>query len=352
MKLMKLARSHQSHGRFGWAATSLVIVACFGAAWLFSWATFGVRTGWGNIYEDSLRPSVVDVVEYEEVRVTERNFYSRSRKVNLKWKEKWIVDVDPDLLRRQVMDGTWDLTWRRWALERGGGVLEFNVFLDVGESGGDTFVVTFWAGRLREIGERYNRGAECGVAEGAEAEVGYGLSWQFSGDAFDRIRDLYGPHAWTGCRILVLYEGATAWAPHARDATVSVPRGGMIPLMGMLLARSVEGLGGSMDQDAGDAVARRLVDEITVGLDYARLESVVDRVAYAFGPVQFLTLSTTYASMLLLLASLRLGWARGATGIAMNLIPYIGFFGTLLGMGTALAVLGEANLRLSSNECG
>ena len=99
-----------------------------------------------------------------------------------------------------------------------------------------------------------------------------------------------------------------------------------------------------MDQAAGDAVARRLVDEITAGLDYARLEDVVDRVAYAFGPVQFLTLSTTYMTVFLLVVSLRMGWARGAAGITMNLIPYIGFFGTLLGMGSALGVLGEANL--------
>lgn len=238
----------------------------------------------------------------------------------------------------------WDRTWREWALGRGGGVLEFDVYLDVGEGRGNTITLRLWAGRLREIPAR-RRGAECELSEGGEARaMGYGLWWEFSGSAFDRIRALYGSDAATGCRVLVAYEGAKAWAPYARDATVSVPRGGMVPLMGMLLERSVEGLGGSMDQAAGDAVARRLVDEITAGLDYARLEDVVDRVAYAFGPVQFLTLSTMYMTVFLLVVSLRTGWARGAAGISMNLIPYIGFFGTLLGMGAALGVLGEANL--------
>ncbi len=37
-------------------------------------------------------------------------------------------------------------------------------------------------------------------------------------------------------------------------------------------------------------------------------------------------------------------WARDVTENAMKLIPYIGFFGTLLGMGAALAILGQANL--------
>ena len=296
-------------GRFGWAMTGLLIAICACMSWLLAAATFAVRTDFGHVYEDSLSPSSVDVNEYEEyeghVSITERDVYSRS----------WV----------------------------GGGVLKFDVFLDLGEGRANELTLHLWAGKLREIPARHRRPG-CEPSQGGAARYGYGLWWQFSGDAFDRIRALYGSDAATGCRVLVAYEGATAWAPYARDATVSVPRGGMIPLMGMLLERSVEGLGGSMDQDAGDAMARRLVDEITTGLDYARLEDVVDRVAYEFGPVQFLTLSTTYMTVLLLVVSLKTGWARGAAGITMNLIPYIGFFGTLLGMGSALGVLGEANL--------
>ena len=288
-------------GRFGWAMTGLLIAICACMSWLLAAATFAVRTDFGHVYEDSLSPSGVDVNDTRE-SVTERDVY----------------------LRRQR-----------------GGVLKFDVFMDVGPP--KKITLHLWAGRLREVPAGY-RGPECELQKAERRATGYGLWWRFSADAFDRIRALYGSDAATGCRVLVAYEGATAWARYAQDATVSVPRGGMIPLMGMLLERSVEGLGGSMDQDAGDAVARRLVDEITTGLDYARLEDVVDRVAYAFGPVQFLTLSTTYMTVLLLVVSLKTGWARGAAGITMNLIPYIGFFGTLLGMGSALGVLGEANL--------
>ena len=152
--------------------------------------------------------------------------------------------------------------------------------------------------------------------------------------------------------MLVSLRRSPIWAPHARDAVVNVPRGAVVPLIGMLLERAEVGAsrvngeadGASWDETIVSAMTEGVAGRVTEFVGYENLEARLRVISFAFGPIQFITLQMAVLSVILLFASFWLGWARAAVEITINLIPTIGFLGTLVGMGDALLVLGGTNL--------
>ena len=307
-KSVKDALGVGSQRGFEWsslAGRAVVMAVTLGMSWILSGLMFGVWTGWGTVYEESLF-AATQAGEVENERLGEGVRYQRS--------------------------------WRDDALE-------FKVYVPV--SGREALVTSLWAGRLQALGRDWS-GTECG--DGAAARrIGYGFAWMHHGDAREGVVRLGGRAAVTNCRVLVFFEPSPGWAPFARDAVMEIPRGALTPLIGMILQEATEGVsqGGETVEFGGavaDGMTRRIASSVTQGLEYERLEKGLERIALMYGPIQFLSVGMAFVSVILLVASLWSWWARASVEIAMNLIPYIGFFGTLMGMGGALAVLGEANL--------
>lgn len=164
--------------------------------------------------------------------------------------------------------------------------------------------------------------------------------WEFRRNAREAVTNMRGAGAEFGCQVLVSFASSPVWTPYARDVQVEIPRGGIASLMKLLLDRGqvVE------EPTVRGAVAETLAADIMEFLDYDRLERRLERLSIAFGPIQFATLQVTLVAVMLILASVRKWWARDPAEIAMNLVPYIGFFGTLVGMMDALSVLGQVDL--------
>ena len=316
---------------FQWSELSvraIAMIVVFATSWMVTVLSFAVWTERGRVYENSLVPRHLDGQDTSRTAVTEGYHYV--------W---WSQDAR---LYQDAGQG------------EAQNILEFRVFL------AGRMALKIYAGRLKYLAMlKEGWKSECGLQPFVMGEIaselsvdGYGLGWVFADEARDGVVGLFGEEAKQECRILVSYQETTGWTPYARDAVVDIPRGGIVPLVGMLLQRAVTGLNDNTDDGGGvnvDAevvavMTQRLSDSVIDALNYDKLEVDLKMISFVFGPIQFLALNTAFVSVMLLIMSLWFWWARRAVDIAMNLIPYIGFFGTLLGMGTALLVLGEANL--------
>lgn len=244
-----------------------------------------------------------------------------------------LVPLDSPLVPSLVtVSGTSEFFLRRW--DEKSHLLELDVFV------AKRIAVTAIVGRTEAIQAVLQDAKACG----SRRTIGYSIAWQFSGTAAPEIRNLYGADATSGCMFLSGFEAPVWWAPYARDVAVDVPRGGLVPLVSLILTRGMRGLNESTDSKVEQALTDRLAREIAERLRYRELEISMERIAYLYGPVQFATLALFFFSALIALVSFWSTWAREAAEQAMNLIPYVGFFGTLLGMGAALRILGQANL--------
>ena len=325
----------------GLAARAGVVTVVIAASWLLSWLGFWVATDRGQIYEESLGYG-------EQLNGV---LGGMTKKVEIEGAAEYSMEWTPErgiFVIAVSVDGV-------PAVEIYGGRLDALVVMACEE-------LKAFEGE-EKMAFRYDYGGMSPKLEVPELSImGYGLKWVYIGEAGRGVRDLYGEGATQGCRIVTSYSRPPWWAPLARDAVVHVPKGGIAPLMGMLLERVGEGydrlgsldgggLGergasppGRLDAMMAHALTERIANDVTAGFDLDGLEESLERISLALGPIQFLTITMSLVSLMLLIVSLWSWWARSSVEIAMNLIPYIGFFGTLLGMGQALSVLGDANL--------
>ena len=296
----------------------VVVTVVIVASWLLSWAGFWVFTKQGRIYEESL--GYRESLEYmlSGTGGGKRGVVGEEAEYTLNWfPNRGVFEIG-------VFFG------KRTAVNIYGGRLEALVGMGCEE------LTTF-----ENEGTRI-RNAYLGPETVPELKiVGYGLKWVYHSDARDGVRDLYGNGATQGCRIVVSYERPEWWAPLARNAVVNVPKGGIAPLVGMVLdrvgdgherfdemerdgSRSEEGVG-RLEGSVARAMTERIAGDISAGLNLDKLEAELRWIAFALGPIQFLALTMSLVSVLLLVASLWSWWARSSVEIAMNLIPYIGF---------------------------
>ena len=91
-------------------------------------------------------------------------------------------------------------------------------------------------------------------------------------------------------------------------------------------------------------MSSRLADEIVQRLSLEEVFARTERIQFALGPIQLLTLACFIAAVLALGASVKWNDMQEVGKGLSEIIPYLGFLGTLIGMGGALGILGRANL--------
>ncbi len=277
---------------------SMIMVAVI-VAWVVTRLIFSAWTDSGEVYVNSISPLNGNYSERLVTLYGEEEFYMRR----------------------------WDADTR---------VSEFDVYI------GGTLALTLAVGDLEDISSYAFRehSAKCSFDE----KIGYGVFWQFSGTATRNLREVYGVSSINGCRLVAAFTNSLSLLPYARDVHLEIPRGAMNPLISLLIDRGMKGLNTTADSKAVEALTSRLVDEVTDRLQLEKLAEDIKKIAFLYGPVQWITLFFLNFCIALLILSIPLEWARPVTEGVLDLIPYVGFFGTLLGMGAALSILGEANL--------
>lgn len=132
--------------------------------------------------------------------------------------------------------------------------------------------------------------------------------------------------------------------PNARNVQFDTPLGSLVPLIESIIENSSKAAQATTEERFRNALVEKISDEM---IDIFRLNGVEEDlkdIAFLYGPVQFVTLWLFVFTTSLLLLSIWARWAKDSAESTTGLIPYVGFFGTLLGMGGALSVLGKANL--------
>ena len=270
-------RDRRKTASSGAAVRTVVVVGVLGASWLLACLTFGVATGWGGVYEESLLGlgSANGAVETGAVG-----------------------EGDVEVERREFGEGTWYQTGRL------GSALEFRVYSAVG--GLPALVANMWVGRLQDL-ERDWPASECGVGSpdpGSGDPIGYGVGWRFQGTVRNGV-GLRNEGAVANCRVLFGYEGSPDWAPYARRAVDNLAGGGLQEMIETVLQEAVEGGSRAGETVAlGDGVAeemtRSLANDVMRALDQQYGEA-----ATLFGPAQFLALGAVFVSVMLLVARRR-----------------------------------------------
>lgn len=173
---------------------------------------------------------------------------------------------------------------------------------------------------------------------------GKAISWRFSHTVYDRLRPRYGQNVIQGCMKAFSFSESHFLTGSARNINIELPSGGLEPLLTKIVDLGIQGTKQGVEPKNKTALIQRLASRLDDQLGYQRNESTISRMAYLYGHIQFITILTALFTLGLMLLAWGHTWARSAAESALNLIPYIGFFGTLLGMGTALHILGDANL--------
>ncbi len=214
-----------------------------------------------------------------------------------------------------------------------------------------------FAGKLASVqsavyGDANMKPRNCG-ATSLDHELALAIGWEFDVNVTrPRLDKLYGKEARKGCVVVGGYtKGATlllgdaAWLlPFARDVVINVPEGALRPVLKRLITSAEIGLNKKSDLIVTQALTERLSFEVRDALGLQEFVSTANQVAFWGGPVQFVSLFLAILASVLTVFSLVRGWARNAASECLSLIPYVGFFGTLLGMGAALLILGNTNL--------
>lgn len=292
-----MADSKEMIVRSGLVAAALLLGSFL--AWIVTYLIFSYWTSSGDIYSESVVPNRTPYVHALVPLYGEEEFYMR----------RWITGYD---------------------------VGEYDIYL------GGTPAATIVIGPIESVTKyalaEYRE--ECQFTD----KLGYAIFWQFSGTATRNLRNLLGSEAATGCKIVAAYSSSLSLFPYARDVNLEIPKGGLSPLVSLLIDRGMKGLNTTADTKVVDAMNSRLVDEISSRLRLDSLKEDIKVIAFLYGPIQFATLFLLSLCIVILLISLIFEWARPVTEGLLDLIPYVGFFGTLLGMGAALSILGDANL--------
>lgn len=267
-------------------------------AWLLTNAVFSHWTEDGNIYSSSLK---IDTSGYSSERV--------------------------------LIQGTEDYYDRFWLAEEQ--LYEFDVYI------GGTTALVIYIGYIEDVVKKAQMSrVDCYI----EQPLGYAVFWIYSGTATRNLRDLYGMSSSQGCKTIIGFTKDSFFSPNARNVDLVIPTGGLNPLILLLLDQAMKGLNTSMDSKISKAMNIQLVGEITSKLGLKKLNEDIKPIAFKYGPIQYLTVFLMLFCLVILAFSIFQPWAVFITEGMLDLIPYVGFFGTLLGMGAALSILGDANL--------
>ena len=171
------------------------------------------------------------------------------------------------------------------------------------------------------------------------------LSWENAYSGWDRIQKYVGVKNRYGKETVIAFSEESKLLPFARDVTIKIPPGAIGPWVSLVLEGSLKGADlGNLEKDERKTLVNRLTAEILGATGIKQLGDNLTFVSLACGKVQFATLWLFFYAIVVMIVAV--WWSRaevlGAT--AADMIPYFGFFGTLLGMGGALGILGDADL--------
>jgi len=174
--------------------------------------------------------------------------------------------------------------------------------------------------------------------------LGFVLSWQHAFSLWPAGRAAaHRDRKWGESTMLTLSPGAI-YLPYARDLNVLIPRGAVSPWLKVRIGEALQMAGVQVGPAAVEQAAREIANEIDAVTGLERNRQSLAWIAFALGPIQFVTLWLFFVSLLMLLLGIFRPWAGVFGEKGIELLPYVGFFGTLLGMSNALQVLGQADL--------
>lgn len=288
-----------SASKIPYIAITLTFLVGFALAWLITFFLFDQATRGGAIYHDSLS-----------------------------------MDQTPYSNNRVIIQGSEEYYDRFWMNKEG--LYRYDIYI------GGTTALVIYIGKVDDVEEHATKAhlASCDLG----VTPGYAIYWSYSGTASRTLRELYGKSSTEGCRVIVGYSDEYALMPYARDVNLAIPKGAINPLIMLLLDQGTKGLKTSMDSKISKAMNVQLSYEIASKLRLEDLNKKIAEISFLYGPIQFSTVFLLFFCLVVLLASIFQPWALKVTEGMLDLVPYVGFFGTLLGMGAALGILGNANL--------
>ena len=222
----------------------------------------------------------------------------------------------------------------------------------------ETFIVDVWmsidipeiysSSMLPEVTpllSRNNDLAKVNIAHSSEDSDIIYLAYLNALSSWGNTKRLFGAKKRGGIFGVVGFSEEWNFMPHARDVDFAILPGSLTPLIKAIISQGMDSAEKNTEKKYLDAMAERIAQEL---IELFRLEEIKYNVNAGFlyfnGPIQFATLVLFIFCLLMIIVSIFYGWARDVADSAMGLVPYVGFFGTLLGMGRALGVLGEIDL--------
>jgi hypothetical protein len=170
------------------------------------------------------------------------------------------------------------------------------------------------------------------------------LGWEHAFSNWQRVSLLFGKSSRYGEAEIASYSAPNWLFAGARDSSLSIPPGAFSPWVRKLVGQAIEAADGELKESASQGFLRRLTADLEANLPLARLADRISQRAFVLGRIQFVTLACFVCSIGCLMVSPFRPWSLVVAQALTDLIPYLGFFGTLLGMSGALGVLGRADL--------
>ncbi|MER8973114.1 MULTISPECIES: hypothetical protein [unclassified Mesorhizobium] len=174
--------------------------------------------------------------------------------------------------------------------------------------------------------------------------TGVNLRWQYHFSLWERIEQSDSPEKRAGKRSVISSAGSYLWVPYVDNITLEIPEGTLPPALESIM-RYAENVSGNQFDDGEERAAIAIMEEYFLkdsGLRNAYVRVLND--AFWSGDIQFLTLLAFLVFFLFTLVTLLSNRLVMPANYLMESLPYLGFFGTLVGMAQALKILGTANL--------
>ncbi len=173
---------------------------------------------------------------------------------------------------------------------------------------------------------------------------GLDLKWEHSYSSWPRLTEYIGYSRRRGSLSVFTLSDSWWFTPFARDIEVTLPAGAIAPQLKQLLTESRDAAPVAMSDASRDAISDRIANEIFKASKWDAMSGRISAVSLWDGRIQFVTLLMFWIACISLLLGVGLPWARALGSSAIQLILYVGFYGTLMGMAGALEVLGNADL--------
>lgn len=170
------------------------------------------------------------------------------------------------------------------------------------------------------------------------------MSWRYHYTLWDRIDSADGGARRSGSKDLILVSDSALWAPFVRNTSLEIPSGTVEPLVRQIIVYLERRLDERFDRNQLDDLVESVTRYILVEAGYGAAISQVLGTAFWSGDVQFMTLFVFYSFLLITIVTIFSSRLEEASSFLLEALPYLGFFGTLMGMASALKILGFANL--------